>query len=250
MSDRQFNPLGTVNAPADWTLPPRLQILLKQVRASFDGTAAGGSFQPLLRIITDSGHIEGEYPCGTTIAAGASADCTWFPGVAPVAAAATTTTNPWAYISGTGSTSCPGSGTITSLPATAGHFYTNSSATFTTGVSGGITGIVVSKQGHYLVSYTATPFGTPAAGSQYEIQNTLGGTIAGYFGGVPVAHLPTSPIADEGVVNEVSIMTVTAAQVPTAALITQIVNHGTGSVSMLNTGYIIQQLDTDATVLS
>ena len=108
----------------------------------------------------------------------------------------------------------------------------------------------MSQQGHYLVSYTATPSGTPAAGSQYEIQNTLGGTIAGYFGGVPVAHLPTSPIADEGVVNEVSIMTVTAAQVPTAALITQIVNHGTGSVSMLNTGYIIQQLDTDATVLS
>lgn len=250
MADRQFNPLGTVNAPADWTLPPRLQILLKQVRASFDGTAAAGSFQPLLRIITDSGHIEGEYPCGTTIAAGASADCTWFPGVVATSTSSTSTSGLWAYIDSTGHTSCTGGGATTNLPATAANFYTNSSATFATGTTGGVTGISIKAQGHYLVTNTAAPFGTPAAGSLYEIVNTGGGSSAGFFGGSPVAHVQTGAITDEGVVSVANLMTVTAAQVPTTAIITQIINSGAGAVSLINTGMLIQQLDTDATVLS
>lgn len=81
MADSQFNPLGSVTAPADWTLPASLNLLLKNVYASFDGTGAGGSFVPCLQIVSDSGHTVGTYPCATTVAAGASADVTWFPRV-------------------------------------------------------------------------------------------------------------------------------------------------------------------------
>lgn len=81
MADSQFNPLGTVTAPADWTLPASLNLQLKNVYASFDGTSAAGSFVPCLQIISDSGHTVGSYPSATTVAAGASADTTWFPGL-------------------------------------------------------------------------------------------------------------------------------------------------------------------------
>ena len=81
MTDRQFNPLGSATAPAEWVLPASLQILLKNVYASFDGSGAAGSFVPALTIKSDSGHTVGTYPCATTVAAGGSADVTWFPGV-------------------------------------------------------------------------------------------------------------------------------------------------------------------------
>lgn len=81
MADRQFDPLGTVPSPADWTLPPSLQVLLKNIYASFDGTGAAAAFLPCVEIISDSGHTVGTYPTSTQVAAGASADTTWFPHV-------------------------------------------------------------------------------------------------------------------------------------------------------------------------
>lgn len=81
MADSQFNPLGTVTAPADWTLPPSLNLALKNVYASFDGSGASGNFVPCLEIVSDSGHTVGTYPCQRTVAAGASADVTWFPSI-------------------------------------------------------------------------------------------------------------------------------------------------------------------------
>ena len=95
MADSQFNPLGSVTAPADWQLPPSLNLLLKNVYASYDGTGAGGSFQPCLQIISDSGHTVGSYPCPTSVAAGGSADVTWFP---RLAAPATATGLPWLFV--------------------------------------------------------------------------------------------------------------------------------------------------------
>lgn len=79
MSDRQYNPLGQEQAPAAWVIPSSLQVVLKTVYASFDGSGAGSSFVPCLELVTDSGHVEGAYPLGGEVAAGASADATWFP---------------------------------------------------------------------------------------------------------------------------------------------------------------------------
>ena len=86
MADRQFSVGGTQSAPADWVLPASLEIIPKTAYASFNGAAAAGSFVPLLRVISDSGHVEGEFPCTTTVAAGGSADVTWFRGVGAAAA--------------------------------------------------------------------------------------------------------------------------------------------------------------------
>lgn len=95
MADRQFDPLGTVAVPADWTLPANLQLLLKNVYASFDGTAAAAAYLPCLEILSDSGHMVGAYPSLTQVAAGASADVTWFPGLTRSAAASSALSPDW-----------------------------------------------------------------------------------------------------------------------------------------------------------
>lgn len=82
MPDRQFvAPFGSKAAPADWLLPASLQIVPKAAWAQFNGAGASGAFKPCLRIISDSGHIAAEAVSETIVAAGASADVTWFPGV-------------------------------------------------------------------------------------------------------------------------------------------------------------------------
>jgi hypothetical protein len=86
--DKQIHPIGTENAPADYVIPDSAELLLKSVHAHFDGTGAAGPFVPLVRIISDARSTTDEIPQDVTIAAGASADATWFP---HVGAAATST---------------------------------------------------------------------------------------------------------------------------------------------------------------
>lgn len=82
MADRQFAVGGQESAPASWTLPEALEIIPKTAYASYDGSGAAGSFVPCLRIISDSGHVALEAVAATTVAAGASADVSWFRGLA------------------------------------------------------------------------------------------------------------------------------------------------------------------------
>lgn len=89
MADTTYRPLGTVATPADWQLPGSLELLLKQVYAEFDGTGAAAAFLPAVVLKDDKGDTMGVYPCGSQVAAGGSADVTWFPGVKPTAATPT-----------------------------------------------------------------------------------------------------------------------------------------------------------------
>lgn len=83
MPDRQFvAPFGDHAAPADWRLPASLEILPKMAWARFNGAAAAGSYRPCLRLISDSGHVAAEAISEVTVAAGASADVSWFQGLA------------------------------------------------------------------------------------------------------------------------------------------------------------------------
>lgn len=127
MADRQFNPLGQESAPAGWTLPANLQLLLKQAYASFDGTGAAGSFQPCLEIVSDSGHTVGAYTA-STVAAGASADVTFFPRVAGSGTSGGGATGAVAYL--TGSTSSIPSGGSARVGFTS--FFTTDSTVFGT----------------------------------------------------------------------------------------------------------------------
>lgn len=83
MADRQFSVGGVAAAPAAWVIPEALEIVAKTAYASFDGSAAAGAFLPCLRIISDSGHVVAEAVASTEVVAGASADVSWFRGLAP-----------------------------------------------------------------------------------------------------------------------------------------------------------------------
>lgn len=74
----QIAALGTANTPEDYTIPNSLEFVPLAVRASFDGTGASGPFYATLEFIGPGGLISAECPCFTTIAAGGSADVTWF----------------------------------------------------------------------------------------------------------------------------------------------------------------------------
>lgn len=81
--DRQFNaPFGKKATPADWTLPSSLEIQPKIAYAHFDGTSAATPYLPCLRLISDAGVVAAEAISPVQVAAGASADVSWFLGVA------------------------------------------------------------------------------------------------------------------------------------------------------------------------
>ena len=86
--DTQRLVTGSADAPAQFTIPGNGQMQPKVIFASFDGTGASGAFLPTLKIISDGGEVVGIFPCDTKVAAGASADVSWFPHVAAAAAAA------------------------------------------------------------------------------------------------------------------------------------------------------------------
>ncbi len=86
--DQQILVTGGAATPAHFTIPGNGQIRPKAVFASFDGTSAGVAFLPALKIISDGGETVGIYPTDTTVAAGASADVSWFPRLAAAAASA------------------------------------------------------------------------------------------------------------------------------------------------------------------
>lgn len=79
MADTQYAPLGTVSVPADWTIPPSLEIILKTARATFNGASAAAAFRPAIEIISDSGHSVGLYMTDTDVAAGNSAEVSFYP---------------------------------------------------------------------------------------------------------------------------------------------------------------------------
>ena len=83
MPDIALQAKATQNAPLQYTIPGNQEILLKTMRARFDGTGAAGSFVPAIILRDPFGNEVGCYDLGTTLAAGASADATFFPGVKP-----------------------------------------------------------------------------------------------------------------------------------------------------------------------
>lgn len=66
-------------APLDYPVPGGQEILVKCLAASFDGTSAAVPWQPAIQVIGPSGQVLRTFPIGPTLAAGASADVSWFP---------------------------------------------------------------------------------------------------------------------------------------------------------------------------
>ena len=80
MSDTQILASGSAAAPEAYTVPPAQEIIVKAVSATLDGTGASGDFLPMLSIIPPGGVGAIECPMLTTVAAGESAEVSWFPG--------------------------------------------------------------------------------------------------------------------------------------------------------------------------
>ena len=82
------------SAPTDYTVPGTQELLVKAVRASIDGSGAGSAFLPALQLIDPAGHVMWTaVDTSTTIAAGASADVSWFPDVSRSGGGSSTVNN-------------------------------------------------------------------------------------------------------------------------------------------------------------
>lgn len=136
MPDVQIHPIGVVSAPGDYKVPDTAELLLKNAYAKFDGSGAAGSYLPLLRIISDAGTTLVEAVSDTTIAAGASADASWFPRVAAPAAAAGFAAG-WVSLFDSAIT-VPTGATFTQYDFTPAVMYTNDSTTFTVDATNGL----------------------------------------------------------------------------------------------------------------
>lgn len=90
MADRQYAAGEDGSAPFSWPVTGDLELLAKSVYGSFNGAAAAGPFVPCLRILSDAGTIVAECILDTTVAAGASADVSWFQRVKPQTTVAVT----------------------------------------------------------------------------------------------------------------------------------------------------------------
>lgn len=81
MADAQIQPLGTADAPSDWTLASAQEVVFRSLHAVFDGASAAVPFVPAVQIVGPGGVVAATFPLGQPIAAGGSAEVTWFPGV-------------------------------------------------------------------------------------------------------------------------------------------------------------------------
>lgn len=82
--DVQLTALAIESAPLTYTVPLSAEVLLKSVRAEFDGSGAAGSWLPAVQIVSDSAHIVATASDqGAVVSAGGSADGSFFPGVKP-----------------------------------------------------------------------------------------------------------------------------------------------------------------------
>jgi hypothetical protein len=96
-TDTQIPQSQVAAAPADYLVPPSVELLLKAVRAEFTDNGAAGDWLPCVTLLSDSGHpIVDCSDQGVKVTAGSDAQVSWFPGVKAAAAGAFTGL-PWCY---------------------------------------------------------------------------------------------------------------------------------------------------------
>jgi hypothetical protein len=153
---------GPLPAPVVYTVPGSSEVVPLSAYADYDGTNASGDFVPTLIFRDQSGNIIGQSQASTTVAAGASASMSWFPGVkAAAAAVAGSSGMPWAQTnSGGAAITIPGTNTNTffSVHDTGGFdrfetsdasIFANASTTLFTGSP--VYGIQINAPGTYMI---------------------------------------------------------------------------------------------------
>lgn len=79
MADTQILATQVLATPGDYKVKSPSEITIGSIFATFDGTAAGGSFVPTVEIVSDSGNTILEVPQDSTITAGDTVKATWAP---------------------------------------------------------------------------------------------------------------------------------------------------------------------------
>lgn len=166
MADQALTVSGAgsgASVPLPYTVPGAGEIILKGAYAHMDGTAAGVSWIPCLRVKTPNGNVMLEC-IGDTVVAGASADVTWFPGVGPPETASSG--------SGIQFNTEPQSGTFLAVTTTGvdatgyGQVYTDTGGGginfIVTGDAGGFFGTSVAVESNDTGSTPSLPFGVDA----------------------------------------------------------------------------------------
>lgn len=108
------------SAPTDYTIPGAQELLPKAVSASMDGTAAASTWFPALQVLDPFGHVMFSAVSGDSVAAGGSADASWFPHVAKASLPTPNTGGLWAdytptWTSKVGADPVLGNGTLTGI---------------------------------------------------------------------------------------------------------------------------------------
>ena len=80
MADAAYVESAVEAAPKDYTIAASQELLVKAVRAVLDGTNAGGPYLPAVQLLAPSGAVMWAAVPPQPVAAGASADVSWFPG--------------------------------------------------------------------------------------------------------------------------------------------------------------------------
>ena len=81
MADVAIVNRATVTAPKDYAVAAGGEIVLKAVRAVIDGSGATTAYVPVLQVLAPDGTVMWDGRPDGTVAAGGSADVSWFPGV-------------------------------------------------------------------------------------------------------------------------------------------------------------------------
>lgn len=83
MADVAIRAAATAAVPRDYTVPGAQEILPKSVKASMDGTGAAVAWYPCLQVLDPGGNVMFDAVSQVAVAAGASADVSWFPHLTP-----------------------------------------------------------------------------------------------------------------------------------------------------------------------
>lgn len=174
MADVSIRATALTPAPMDYKVPGAQEIAPKSVSASMDGTSAAAAWFPCLQLLDPAGNVMFSAIASSGVAAGASADVSWFPRVGSGSKDLATFIGARLAVSGAGQT--VNDSTNTDLTYASVSWDTDSMADL--GADARI--LTVNTAGYYLVSCRTTwPFNTAGRRINAVSQNVF------YSGGSP-----------------------------------------------------------------
>ncbi len=213
MADVQILASGVTAAPLDYVIPGAQEILIKNISASFDGGGTGSAWQPAIVLVAPGGKEVGTFPVGNAVAAGASADVSWFPRGGVNAATVTSGDLHWGTNDDTGNLglilNSPTDPLISNFGSTtlqtngAGFQVESQGGGLTLDSGGGGITLLTDDAGVLITDTAVVEIAAEVTGSEfYLIEPTAGhhvihvaydgaNSVVSFFGAAPVVQQPT-----------------------------------------------------------